>query len=328
MNFVYSKTNKIKCRWEIPSNNNYRSEKNYFIKPLNYCLITVVMDYEPSNSDVIIEVNREYKIVPGTVAVEVYSNNKIKYSEIIDHWFENSLNVFVPNCRNSIDSIDSSSEDSAAMLDDSHDNNYIRIKCEITWLGCTSDDCLSCPLISNYLNNDKEDDWKIFYLDRTLSDVVLIIDEEEIPAHKFVLAAHSPVFLAMFQSNMKEARENSITIENIEIDVMKEVLKFMYTGETSAEDNYELALKLLDVTDRYQIIKLKNFCESTIFRYLSLNNAIYIAIEAEKHNADTLREMAIKFIVKNIDTIVLLNDYKQLGSSHPGLMSEIINLLK
>ncbi|XP_074110846.1 TD and POZ domain-containing protein 3-like [Cotesia typhae] len=327
MNSVYSKTNNIKCRWEIPSKHNYRSVRNYFMKPLEYCLITVSMDYEASSSDIIIEITREYKIVPGTVAVEVYSNNKIKYSEIIDHWFENGLNIFVPNNCSKDDDNDNSS-DSFESLEDSHETNYLRVLCEIKWLGCISDVCLSCPLVNNYLNNYSNNDFKSFYLNCTLSDVVLVVDDEEIIAHKVVLSAHSPVFLAMFQSNMKEARENCITIENISVDVMKEVLKFMYTGTTEAEENYELALKILDVAERYQILKLKNFCGAIIFRYLSLNNVISIAIEAEKYNADILRQMAIQFIVKNIDTIVFLNDYKQLGSKHPGLMSEIINLLK
>ena len=41
-----------------------------------------------------------------------------------------------------------------------------------------------------------------------LSDIILVVDNEEFPAHKSVLAASSEYFLSLFTSDMKEKTES------------------------------------------------------------------------------------------------------------------------
>ena len=58
------------------------------------------------------------------------------------------------------------------------------------------------------------------------SDVTLVCGEEEIRAHKAILAARSPVFKAMFAHKMSEALEGKAVIEDIRAEVLHEVLRW------------------------------------------------------------------------------------------------------
>lgn len=52
-------------------------------------------------------------------------------------------------------------------------------------------------------------------------------NKEIIQVHKAVLACRSPVFAAMFEHGMSEARSDRVLIEDIDAEVLKEMLRFM-----------------------------------------------------------------------------------------------------
>jgi hypothetical protein len=68
---------------------------------------------------------------------------------------------------------------------------------------------------------------------RVRSDVTLVVEGQEIFAHRLILAARSPVFAAMFSHKMVESRENVVRLEDISEPVFRQLLKFMYTGQCS-----------------------------------------------------------------------------------------------
>lgn len=85
------------------------------------------------------------------------------------------------------------------------------------------------------------------------SDVILVVGGKELKAHKAILAAHSPVFKAMFKCAMKEKSKSRVEIKDLTIDVAKEMLKFIYTGKIGSIDGFaEGLLQAADkVTDMY-----------------------------------------------------------------------------
>ena len=72
-------------------------------------------------------------------------------------------------------------------------------------------------------------------VDGHLSDVVLCVKNQPFPVHRAILAARSPVFRAMFTSNMKESVAEEIQIEEIKPDVMEEFLRCVYTDQVPVE---------------------------------------------------------------------------------------------
>lgn len=48
----------------------------------------------------------------------------------------------------------------------------------------------------------------------------------------FILLARSPVFAAMFEHEMEERKQNKVAIIDVDHDVLKEMLRFIYTGKS------------------------------------------------------------------------------------------------
>ena len=89
-------------------------------------------------------------------------------------------------------------------------------------------------------------------MDTENSDVVLKCQGEEIPAHTLLLGARSPVFKAMFQSEMSESINKEVKIDDVEADVLKEMLRFMYSAKV--DESFIKFQELLIVADKYQIV--------------------------------------------------------------------------
>lgn len=101
------------------------------------------------------------------------------------------------------------------------------------------------------------------------SDCVLTSGSKEFHVHKAILAARSPVFSAMFEHEMSEARSDRVEINDIDPEVLKEMLRFMYTGISwfptndsryllgSAPNLDRMPDELLAAADKYQLERLK-----------------------------------------------------------------------
>uniref|UniRef100_A0A7E4ZT48 BTB domain-containing protein n=1 Tax=Panagrellus redivivus TaxID=6233 RepID=A0A7E4ZT48_PANRE len=62
------------------------------------------------------------------------------------------------------------------------------------------------------------------------SDVILIVENTKIPAHKSKLIEHSEYFKAMFSSYFIEAAQDEITLEDTNLKAFKRVLEYIHTG--------------------------------------------------------------------------------------------------
>ena len=86
-------------------------------------------------------------------------------------------------------------------------------------------------------------------------DVTLRCGDKVFYCHKFMLSARSPVFKAMFQSNMRENETNNVEIEDMQDDVMQELLEYIYTGYYG---NFKRVAKgLLAAAEKYQVDHLE-----------------------------------------------------------------------
>ncbi|XP_038633732.1 kelch-like ECH-associated protein 1A isoform X2 [Scyliorhinus canicula] len=107
--------------------------------------------------------------------------------------------------------------------------------------------------------------------DRQLCDVTLRVvhggKEQTFPAHRIVLAACSPVFKAMFTSNLKERQAPEVKIHCIHPMVMERLIDFAYTSRVSVtkeEEFFNLThCQLLDLISQDG---LNVICESEVYK--------------------------------------------------------------
>lgn len=66
---------------------------------------------------------------------------------------------------------------------------------------------------------------------RKLCDVVLKVEDREIPAHRAILAAISPYFMAMFTGDMVESTRQEVTIRDVSYRILSQIVDFVYTAQ-------------------------------------------------------------------------------------------------
>ena len=74
------------------------------------------------------------------------------------------------------------------------------------------------------------------------------------------------MFNAMFVHNMTESQEKNIDIEDLDIETVKDMLKYMYAGKI--ENLNTRSPRLLEAADKYQLSELKEICEVKDFIFI------------------------------------------------------------
>ena len=87
---------------------------------------------------------------------------------------------------------------------------------------------------------------------KQLTDVEFLVDGKAFGVHRFIVSSRSPVFAAMFSSDMIEANTGAVTINETDSDVFETFLQFLYTGNL---EPFSLAsdYRLRALADKYQV---------------------------------------------------------------------------
>ena len=86
-----------------------------------------------------------------------------------------------------------------------------------------------------------------------------MVGVHEFKVHKFILAARSPVFKRMFETDMKEC---SSVLEDITAEAVDELLTYLYTG--TAPNLEELTEELFEAANEYELPHLIALCKEAL----------------------------------------------------------------
>ena len=168
---------------------------------------------------------------------------------------------------------------------------------EITEKGHRNSSLISAPQdeIQSSLGN-----LTAIYKLNNLQDVTFKTSRYEVKAHKVILAAVSPVWQAMFVSNLKEGKEGQVEIV-LEDDhaVVKNGIEYIYCRNEDKLKNFEALSDVLLFADKYNIEMLHNAVQRIMIQNLSSTNALKYLVCAEKANGNSLKEAALEFINQN-----------------------------
>ena len=168
------------------------------------------------------------------------------------------------------------------------------------------------------------EDFGNLFLDPQNSDVVLLCQGEEIRAHRVILCARSPVLRAMLQNDMPENVRGEIKNDDCDIDVLKEMIRYMYSAKVDRE--FIKFKELLILANKCQVEELIKYCGSKLAVSLTKENALELGVFAETHNADDLMKDCVTFILDNIPDSLDWNWKDQLKGS-PKMMIEMLQKL-
>lgn len=104
------------------------------------------------------------------------------------------------------------------------------------------------------------------YLSDEFSDVLLVLgDNQTIPAHKVILAARSEYFRALLFGGMRESSQHEVKLVDTPFVAFKHLLKYIYTGNISLHSYKEdMILEVLSLAHLYGFLEL----ETSISEYL------------------------------------------------------------
>jgi len=193
------------------------------------------------------------------------------------------------------------------------------------WLNSLEE--INIPLIeSNILNefskNVLKNDLRFLLNNKEYSDIIFVVENEIIHAHKSILFARSEFFGNMFSDFMIENKSNVIYIDLYKSTTFMNLLEYLYCSEIRCK-NIEDILDLYKLSDSYSIESLKKICEEMLSFMINVENVVEILILSFKCNSTVLEKNALEYFKKNRKEI---NKTGKMDSliEYPSLMVKIL----
>uniref|UniRef100_A0ACD5UIA9 Uncharacterized protein n=1 Tax=Avena sativa TaxID=4498 RepID=A0ACD5UIA9_AVESA len=166
----------------------------------------------------------------------------------------------------------------------------------------------------------------------TGADVTFLVSGESFAAHKSILAARSPVFMAEFFGDMKEKCSHRVEIKDMDPVVFKALLHFIYTDTVPEFDEKDdvatvIAQHLLAAADRYGLDRLKLICEGKLSSGINVDTVATTLALAEQHDCPQLKAKCVRFIVRSpavLDAVLATEGYKHLEASCPSVLADLL----
>ena len=105
------------------------------------------------------------------------------------------------------------------------------------------------------------------------------------------------MFERMFQQKMKEAIEGRLVIDDIEPNVLKELICFIYTGKFTEKEIPEgMFTDLFKSADKYGMDGLKVKCLKQIIKTVTKDNALEVYGLGDTYNEPSLMAAALQIL--------------------------------
>ena len=184
------------------------------------------------------------------------------------------------------------------------------------------DDEVECDIPPSTLHEDMY----TLYKDGVLIDTVIKCDDKEFKVHRAILASQSPVFRAMFETDMKEKRSGIIEVSDITPAVMSDLVTYLYSG--SAPNLESLVNELLDVAGKYQLPRLFKMCESELGKKMKETSVIETLILADLHGRPSLKKACLKYIRLNSAKVLQTSEWANFKDRKDQYASLIVEILE
>ncbi|ASK51350.1 BTB kelch-domain protein [Eptesipox virus] len=150
-----------------------------------------------------------------------------------------------------------------------------------------------------------------FLENKLFCDITLLIENKKISAHKIILAACSDYFKAMFTSNFKENTLSTITINCLDYNAIKKIIKFCYTNELNF-DSVNECLNCMIASDYLIIPIISNICEEYLLNNITLDTFYSIHTICELYNLN-INKTLFNFLIHNIVKLSENNNFVKLS---------------
>ncbi|XP_070535912.1 kelch-like protein 24 [Ptychodera flava] len=147
---------------------------------------------------------------------------------------------------------------------------------------------------------------------REFTDVIICVEREQFPCHRAVLAASCLYFKAMFKSDLRERREDQVTLTGMKASIVKNLLDYSYTSTLAI--TAENAQDLLSTAQFLQYEPVVHACCEFLKTQIHASNCLGIQSFAETHSCFNLAVEARAFALINLVDVVKQEEFLELPS--------------
>ncbi|KAH3761055.1 BTB/POZ domain-containing protein 9 [Pelomyxa schiedti] len=167
-----------------------------------------------------------------------------------------------------------------------------------------------------------------FLFNKEFSDVVLVVEGQDLYAHRIVLSGQCDFFHRMLSGAWKEGVQSRIVLEDTDLQAFRAFLVFLYTTELSVKfDDQQGLLNLHALAVKYGHPSLQKACETSLHKQLNAENVMLIYQSLEYSQSLTAQSELLKASV-----LMLLRNYHLLadhdGGTRPVLQQALDSLAK
>ncbi|KAJ3693254.1 hypothetical protein LUZ60_008734 [Juncus effusus] len=161
------------------------------------------------------------------------------------------------------------------------------------------------------------------------ADVTFEVGGETFKAHKCVLVARSPVFDAQFFGSIKWKEAEILKLDDIEPEVFRVLLHFVYSDSLPEFDDKQLDpvilhQHLLVAADRFEVHGLRLICKQELSKNIEVEHLATSLTLAEQHYCSVLKTSCFNFVSSS----EILAGYKHMAQSFPNLPVELTKNLR
>ena len=155
------------------------------------------------------------------------------------------------------------------------------------------------------------------------ADMTLECGDVELKCHSFMLAARSPVFrAALSQTGFLEEKTRRIKIEELDVDVLRQLIEFIYTDSVDIE---EVSFpELFSAADRFDIPNLRSYCLKRMINNVDVSSAAAYFRLAHLHKQRELLKKSARVIRKRYDKVKATPGW-EFFRSDPRLLEELLD---
>lgn len=153
-----------------------------------------------------------------------------------------------------------------------------------------------------------------------MSDLTIVVKGVQFPVHKFILAARSPVFQAMFHNNMQESQSKNMEICEISPVPFRLLLEYIYKFDV--EITGESVMELLYLAKKYSFEELRDRCTKFVESNLVPENSCLLLMESENQNEVELSQKCEEVVYSSVERVVQLDDFCNLS---PKVLARLVH---
>uniref|UniRef100_A0A0N5BAF8 BTB domain-containing protein n=1 Tax=Strongyloides papillosus TaxID=174720 RepID=A0A0N5BAF8_STREA len=154
------------------------------------------------------------------------------------------------------------------------------------------------------------------------SNCIIKTQGTEIKVHKYILAIRSSVFHDNLNTISEGTPTTIIEIEDFSVDVVNEMLKYIYTDKVSSIEN--MASEVLAIADKYKLYGLKAIAEEALCCSLDIGNVWEFLALSEKYLTDTLKERCQELILRNIEYLTKTEKWRKIVLESPVMLEGLL----